>query len=553
MTALTKEQSYAILSRISRATSLDEILSLFGAEIVAFKITDSYLVNLLDAQGENLVSMKLQFMPEFQKAEQTFLGYKNPINDGHLNSKVFHQRKLIRVDKNNATEAEKQILAYWKVEEIAGVPLVPLEADAGLPPIGTVVLLKQTGGISEDDINRLYELIALFQVSIGSWLRYSHLEEMHDQARTVAEENDRLLQFILEINSLTSVAKIQDVFAAEIFRLLPFDVAGYSLVENDQLICNKVAVASPEFEKVGDEWWEFLKANPYPMDVNASGALHVLMRNEPMLFPDVSAIRHLPMSDHDSKGLAILKTVRTLLVTPIRYQKKPIGILALYSLRHPLAISDADRHLLDQLSTFLGTAVVNAKIYETSHEQSREIGRLNLKLQDKVKDLAEQATTDQLTGLFNFRAFEKQLAKRLIESQRKSGKNGLSIVLIDIDHFKKFNDTYGHSAGNDVLVGVAHEIGKVIRQTDMACRYGGEEFVVILPKCDLEGAVFLAERIRTAIEASLFQTVMGPLSVTVSVGCTVHQDDDTPQTLFQRADKALYSAKNQGRNKVISS
>src|ERR1035437_4973560 len=376
---------------------------------------------------------------------------------------------------------------------------------------------------------------------------------MRNQARTAVEQSNRLLQFIVEMNSLTSLNKIQELFAAEIFRQLPFDLAGFSLVESDQLVCKKVVVASPEFDVIGSKYEQFLGENPLPMDANASGAIHVLIRNEPVLVPDIAEIRHLPMVGHDSKSLDILKTARTLFVTPIRYQKEPIGILALYSLSKPVALSEADRHLLDQLSTFLGTAITNGKIYETSQEQSQEIGRLNLRLQDKVKDLAEQASTDQLTGLFNFRAFEKQLAKRLIESQRKSNETQLSIVLVDIDHFKIFNDTFGHAAGNDILVGVAHEIGKLTRQTDMACRYGGEEFVVILPKCDLDGAILFAERIRTAVETSSFETSGGTRSITISVGCTVHQAYDTPLTLFQRADKALYLAKTKGRNQVISS
>lgn len=552
MASLSKERTHELLLQITAATSLDGILALFGAEIKTFRIADAYLINLLDATGENQLTRKLQLTPEFQSVEQTFSGYKNPLDNNQLNSRAFHQRKIVRVDTHNASDAEKQVLQYWKVEEIAGVPLLAQENSAETP-IGTIVLMKQQGAIAEKDFDSLNELISLFHASLGNWLRYSHLEEMHDQARTAVEENIRLLQFVVEMNSLTSVNKIQELFAAEIFRQLPFDLAGFSLLENGQLICKKVAVASPEFAVVGKDCERFLAENPYPMDANESGAIHVLFRNEPVLIPDIAEIRHLPMVDHDAKSLAILTMARTLYVTPIRYQKKPIGILTLYSLRKPIVLSEADRHLLDQLSTFLGTAVTNGRIYETSQEQSQEIGRLNLKLREKVRDLAEQASTDQLTGLFNFRAFEKQLAKRLIESQRKSSENELSIVLVDIDHFKIFNDTYGHAAGNDILVGVAQEIGKLIRQTDMACRYGGEEFVVILPKCDLDGAILFAERIRTAIEKSSFETSAGTRSITVSVGCTVHQTYDTPLTLFQRADKALYLAKTKGRNQVISS
>ena len=107
-----------------------------------------------------------------------------------------------------------------------------------------------------------------------------------------------------------------------------------------------------------------------------------------------------------------------------------------------------------------------------------------------------------------------------------------------------------HSAGNVVLAGVAQEITKLVRKMDLACRYGGEEFVVILSKCDLEGIKTFSERLRLAIEGAGFETEAGRLSVTVSIGCTTHQPNDTNETIFKRADQALYRAKGSGRNRV---
>ncbi len=551
MPFLSSERICDILRGITNAKSFEDVLDLLGAEIEALGLTDGYLINLLDASGKQLTCLKTRFPPEFQNLEQTYYGYKMPLDDGNLNARAMAGRETIHITHDNATTEEIKILRYWKVHESVGVPIGDPE-NAASSPIGAIVLLKQGNPVTERGFQELQSLLAMFYRSLANWLHYFHLEKMHDEATTAVEENQRLLQFLDEMNNLTSVDKIYDLFAAELFRQLPFDLAGFALKENDQLIFARAIVADRSLDGKCAAWERYMLDNPINLSVRAIGAAHVFFHNEPLVFPDILEIMHLPMDAHDVAGLSTLETARTLLLAPIRYQKKPIGILSLYTLGKTLMLSDGDRHMLDRLSSFLGTAITNGKIYATSQAQNLEIGHLNLKLQDKVRELAEQASTDQLTGLFNFRTFEKELEKRLHETSRASLQNELSLVLIDIDHFKHFNDTYGHAAGNDVLAGVAREIGRHIRQTDMACRYGGEEFVVILPKCDLEGARLLAERIRAGIEASIYDTCAGRQSVTVSIGCTMHQPGDTQQTVFSRADAALYQAKNQGRNQVCS-
>lgn len=551
MSLLPREQAYDILRGIAEAGSLGDMLDLLGAEIRAIGAADGFLINLLNAAGTHLVSQKISYMPEFQDLEQTYLGFQMPLTDGHLNSRAFNQRSVVRINAGNATEEESHVLRYWKVEEVVAIPIL----DTGKPdcaPIGVVVLLKQKDPVDDVALETLRALLTLFYKSLANWLRFSQIEEMHHEAQAAVAENKRLLQFLDDMNSLTSVEKIYELFAAELFRQLPFDIAAFSLMENEKLVPFKVAVASPVFHQVGQEWRHFLEQNPYPLDPTISGAVYVLLRNEHMMFPDLQKIMHLSMTEHDKQSLAILKTARTLFISPVRYQKKAIGIFALYSLAKPITLSEADLHLLAHLSSFLGTAITNSRIYAKSQTQNLEIGHLNLMLQEKIKELAEQASTDQLTGLFNFRTFEQELGKRLTEAQRESSKSELSLALIDIDHFKHFNDTHGHAAGNDVLAGIAREIGQQIRQTDMACRYGGEEFVVILPKCDLEGARLLAERIRSGIESARFDTCAGRQSVTVSIGCTTHQPGDSRQSLFTRADEALYKAKHNGRNQVCT-
>lgn len=551
LSLLTKEQTFDALSRMTEADSLDGLLDVLGDRIDALGWVDGYLINLLDADGTHLVSRKIRYMAEFKSLEQTYLGMKHALDGDYVNARAFRARCVARITLDNALEEEANILRYWKADEVVVAPIIDAR-DPAATPAGTLVLLKRGHPVDDNQLAQVQELLALFHRSLVHWMRYTHLEDVREQARTAVAENERLLQFLDELSGLTSVAKIYDLFAAEVSRQMRFDIAAFSLLENGQLRNSHVTVVNQDYRAIGEELGRFMQGTPFPPNPNDSGAAYVLMRDDAMVFPDVQKIMHLRMTPHDQHILAILQTPRTLFISPIRHRHKAIGVFAFYTLDKPVALSEADLHLLRRLSSFLGTAVTNSQIYEMSQKQNLEIVHLNQRLQEKVTKLAAQASTDELTGLFNYRTFEEELEKCLLESKRASDKKELSLLLIDIDYFKNFNDTYGHAAGNDVLAGVALEVLKLIRQTDKACRYGGEEFVIILPKCDMEGAMLLAERIRGTLEKQRFTTSAGIRSVTVSIGCATSREDDTYQTLFERVDEALYQAKHSGRNRVCA-
>jgi diguanylate cyclase (GGDEF)-like protein len=171
----------------------------------------------------------------------------------------------------------------------------------------------------------------------------------------------------------------------------------------------------------------------------------------------------------------------------------------------------------------------------------------NLKLRDALR---EMALRDGLTGMYNRRYLEDALIRELHRAQR-SGKP-IAVMMIDIDHFKRFNDKYGHDAGDFVLGAVARAIMKCIRPSDIACRYGGEELVVVLPEADLECARDRAEKLRLAIRDTnhthLGQTLPAP---SASFGVAVFPENGTlPVELLKAADKALYRAKQEGRDRV---
>lgn len=171
-----------------------------------------------------------------------------------------------------------------------------------------------------------------------------------------------------------------------------------------------------------------------------------------------------------------------------------------------------------------------------------------------IKDLQEQVSTDPLTGLLNRRSFLVAL-ERLVDllpvqdEHRHHSLHSLAIFFIDLDYFKKINDTYGHAVGDEVLRVVAHALQKKLRESDLVCRWGGEEIVVALPNLHTEEAMVVAEKIRQTIAGLTFSEAH--LSVTASIGITATLHYVATAQLIATADKAVYEAKSRGRNQVV--
>ena len=174
------------------------------------------------------------------------------------------------------------------------------------------------------------------------------------------------------------------------------------------------------------------------------------------------------------------------------------------------------------------------------------------RLRDAVQQTIEAAVTDGLTGLHNRRFMATHMEQALEQAQRHG--RPLSLLIADMDHFKSVNDTYGHDAGDAVLRELADRIRGSIRGADLACRYGGEEFVVIMPDTDMEAAGIVAERIRSRVAGQPFLLPDGrtlPRTISIGIG-SLMTGSDTCETVLKRADGALYEAKEGGRNRVVT-
>jgi len=177
---------------------------------------------------------------------------------------------------------------------------------------------------------------------------------------------------------------------------------------------------------------------------------------------------------------------------------------------------------------------------------AHELGELVQVLESKNTKLQQESLTDSLTGVGNRRMINQAIESEIGRYYRHE-KSSFSILLLDVDFFKKINDTFGHPFGDEVLKSLCHSVIKNLRVSDALARWGGEEFIVLLPTADLKAAAILAERIRSDIECSHIQNQ----AVTVSIGAAEYRRGESLEILLQRVDKALYEAKQAGRNKVV--
>lgn len=258
-----------------------------------------------------------------------------------------------------------------------------------------------------------------------------------------------------------------------------------------------------------------------PTAVDSYSARAVRQRR-PFLIEDVQ----LDISIGAEADFPNMPHIASLIVAPLTTEDRVYGALTLGSTQKAAFTAD-DLHLLASFAATATTALCNAQLHAT---------------------VQQQAITDPLTGLYNRRGFWDLAEHELVRAQRFN--RPLSLILIDIDRFKEINDTYGHLMGDKILAAVSANCKAELRQVDIVARYGGDEFVVLLPETNLQEALPAAERLRTRIAALRFSHNEESVHATICVGVAELQMEDSLKSLIERTDQALYRAKQSGRNQV---
>ena len=258
--------------------------------------------------------------------------------------------------------------------------------------------------------------------------------------------------------------------------------------------------------------------------IRRGGLTHRILRTK-----GITVITDTTNKSFFTNPLAVGEGIKSLVCVPLVHRQEVVGILYVDDFT-PRKFSRSSLAELEILASFASIAIHHARTYSIAKQQ---------------------ATTDSLTGLFNRRSFEELLGRELQRAERNS--RDLSLALIDVDDFKKFNDLHGHQAGDQALAGLGVAIRKAVRSTDLACRYGGDEMVIILPETKLKKACEIFEqRVRVEIEQELARISAGKVRLSVTIGiASFPQDGKTAHDLVLAADRALLDAKKNKHSRII--
>jgi diguanylate cyclase (GGDEF)-like protein len=278
----------------------------------------------------------------------------------------------------------------------------------------------------------------------------------------------------------------------------------------------------------------------------------------------------------DAESVISLR-LRSVMCIPLISRGAPLGAIYIENRSHRDLFSQEDLKPMEYFAAQAAVAIENAMLnidlearvaqrtvelknaFQELEQRTNELIRINARLEEEIaerkraqEELRRLAVTDSLTGVYNRRQFFVLGEQAFRESRRYD--NALAALMVDADHFKRFNDQYGHAVGDQVLRTLATRLSLHARAADILGRYGGEEFAILMPETSLEEGLKMAERLRQDIEAQPIQAGGKSLSMTISIGVAALDDslDETIDGLVDRADQALYAAKQAGRNRVSS-
>jgi len=363
--------------------------------------------------------------------------------------------------------------------------------------------------------------------------RMRYLEEANRAHVAILDMLASSDEFQAELNRGKNTESIFNATLVQLKRLLPFQEVG--ILENQEDSSFSLVVSEPASSR------EQLLADidNLIMDGTFSWALK---RNQSIIVTDkggnCSVLLHV---------IATHARIRGMFVGRLPYIRKTIDSPSLNALTITLRTT---AHALESCALYSMLREHLRTLEQTVKERTEELETTARELKRTNERLVTLSETDPLTGKFNRRFLMKTLERELLRTKQKKG--CLSIVILDIDHFKNINDTYGHQNGDLVITTVANASHAKLRSLDIIARYGGEEFVIVLPETPLSKAVLIAERLRESVHAISLPPPMENLRVTLSLGVATFPSVmvENVDSLFRQADKALYRAKQRGRNRV---
>lgn len=374
-------------------------------------------------------------------------------------------------------------------------------------------------------VARVQAQLRLHRVLTTTQLALRSAEEELQRARDDAESRRKVVDILHEVTGDLSSDEIYHILARRVARALNLSRCSVILAKPG----DKVGIVATAFDNPALRNFE-IHLDRYPEIRSALDHGHPVLVEDLQSNPLYADIR----KEWQANGTQV--PIRSVIALPFSLGKVQAGVFFLRRMANEPSLTNEDVEFADAVIKAAVAAIHRAQLIETTKA-------------DNVR-LEVLAHTDPLTQVLNRRALTVRLASEMERARRYD--SVITFLMIDLDHFKRVNDTKGHLVGDDVLREIAALLSESIRSVDLVARFGGEEFVVVLPETGLQGATIFAERTRERIENTQFVTAHGGVRLTVSIGVANFPapDVDSVDDLFARADEALYRAKAAGRNKV---
>jgi len=358
------------------------------------------------------------------------------------------------------------------------------------------------------------------------------LRRNQDVTERLAQEIEIIAEIGKVVGSTLEIEAIYERFAAEVRKLIPFDRIAVNLHDLDQGLVRTV-YASGEYiagRQPGDT---------FPLKGSVS---EVVVRTRAGMFSHPLSVEEMDKR-FPGHSATIQAGMRSLLCVPLISRDEVIASLH-FRTKKPNAYTEQDLRLAERIGEQIAGAIANAQLYAGLRKAEQE-------LKENEQRYRELSIIDDLTQLYNSRHFYFQLKIELDRSNRYE--QPLTLLLLDLDNFKAFNDTYGHVEGDQVLQRLGQVVKRCLRETDFAYRYGGEEFTILLPMTTSVEGVVTAERIRTEFKKETFSPASGQeVHVTVSTGLAQYKPQEEMKVFVHRVDQLMYQGKKSGKDRVCS-
>lgn len=541
-----EQRAYKLL-----AGEIDLTKSLYSAISILLDNTDieSCVFYFLNYSKETLNVEAISLKDDLKALEGSILGFHIGANKNIPDAKALTNKEHIHLNKHNIGSYDDHVSTVfnsWSIIDFAVFPIIFNDE-----PIGTFQAISHSKHFTDTQLEKIKDKLEAITPYLYSSYKY---ESFAKQSDAIEESGDKHQQIVGLINRIGGISCFKELFETVLDGLIKhygFHFGGIFTNEEGYLVPKHWRTIDTKIDKQISQLKVWANHNLCSLSSN-DGAMSSSFENDSLIYiQDIDKVINLPMAEHDRNALNQINQIKSTVFIPIRQNEKAIGVVWLGTISSPTLLNYSDKEMLEAVASYLGIAMENARMYEEIESQKQEIEDLNRRLNIKVKKLEQIATHDYLTGLYNFGYFQNALANMLEDNNRRNRKyESICLVMADIDHFKCFNDTYGHEAGNIALRQVADSISDLARAADIVCRYGGEEFVVILPDCPINGAALFAERVRTKIESTPVVINGNEINITISIGCASCDCVQSPRACISSADSKLYKAKENGRNRV---